>query len=253
MIANPAALCTEPNFYVPTVCKLIDATGTQVAFAGGSMAKAFNDPRVVNLAGETFDIMAVGTMSMLRASTTAGVSALSIAATVDRAGTRCGATYIQNISIEGTWVQEKFGSSKLEVRATAAVPKPESLQVSLDGETWKRPVEMNSWQSYGETVTVRPQRLQLQIKKIILDVGADSHRVVEVGTKTRRFANFLNLNIKGADSLTAAGLRISGLLSGDNHDEITKLPSGCETSESSKRKAKLLSYVSASSESTEEH
>jgi len=186
------------------------------------MPAAFNDPKIVNMAGEQFEILTTGTFSMLNVQQSAQ-SNLQILATIDRAGSRCGATYIQNVSLSGEWISQ-LGMPSVLVRAAAAVPKKGALQVSIDEE--------HSWQQYSEWKTVQnmsfdqSHHFKLQLKSVTVEVSVDSHRIVESGKKTRRFANFLDLNIQGIHQLPKS-YTVSGLLGNDDHSSVTALPDDC--------------------------
>merc|ERR550514_1506283 len=60
---------------------------------------AKNDPKVKNMDGQEFEIMATGTFSLLTLKEKTSQTLFEVSATIDRAGTRCGATYIQNITL----------------------------------------------------------------------------------------------------------------------------------------------------------
>jgi hypothetical protein len=84
---------------------------------------AKNDPKVKNMDGEEFDIMTTGTFTLLSLQKTSSTkTSLEVLSTIDRAGTRCGATYIQNITLRGQWVED-VGFQEIKVRAVPAVPK----------------------------------------------------------------------------------------------------------------------------------
>lgn len=228
--------CTEDDsstvtFFPANTCFLTtgESPGDWVCYsslglspASADMPKAFNDPKVVNLAGEAFEILETGTFSMLHVSA-ASNKLLQVDATIDRAGSVCGATYIQNVTLSGTWVSD-IGHNKVEVRANAAVPKKQALQISTDGEeNWKSPSELK----LRNSTVVGPVQMSLTLHAIELNFAVDSHRIVEGSKKTRRFANFLNMNLKGVRDL-ASSLKIGGLLSTDSHDEVSQLPADCK-------------------------
>lgn len=189
----------------------------------GQMPQAFNDPKVVNMAGERFEILATGTFSMLGIEEAAKEN-LKILATIDRAGSRCGATYIQNISLTGDWVS-KLGMSEVSIRANAAVPKKSALQISTNqAQTW---LQYSDWHKVQNISSESPQAVTLRLNSIMVEVSVDAHRVVEGGRKTRRFANFLNLNVKGVQQLSHS-FKVSGLLGTDDHGDAMALPQECE-------------------------
>lgn len=223
---------TTRTFYKTNFCYLELATGATKSGAGercystksptpklSDMPKAFNDPKVVNMAGEKFEILQSGTFTMLQV-VQGAEQKLQILATIDRAGSRCGATYIQNVSLHGAWVSD-LGVPAFHVRAEAAVPKKMALQVSVNNEqTWLSSSQWKGAQnvSFGED-------LKLMLRSTVVEVSVDSHRIVEGQRKTRRFANFLNLNVKGVHQISGS---VGGLLGSDNHEDVTQLPKDCE-------------------------
>merc|ERR550537_309139 len=88
---------------------------------------------VQNIRGEKFEIMATGTFSLLSLSTDSRQPVLEASATIDRAGTRCGATYIQNLTLSGQWVED-IGVPRIQVKAEAAVAKAKALQIKFDDQ-----------------------------------------------------------------------------------------------------------------------
>lgn len=194
--------------------------------APADMPKVFNDPKVVNMQGESFDILSTGTFSMLNIyDSSMHTSFLDIHATIDRAGSVCGATYIQNASLSGSWVQN-LDFAKIEVRATAALPKKQSLQVSVNkGVTWQQP---SDFAGMANVSTSGVGQISFSFKSLVAAFSVDSHRIVEGSKKTRRFANFLNLNIAGMKAITSiASLQVGGLLGRDSHAAAAAMPEGC--------------------------
>jgi len=199
------------------------ASADYLCYTSGGISWAKNDPKVQNIRGEEFEIMATGTFSLLSL-TLSQQSVLEASATIDRAGSRCGATYIQNISLSGQWVKDT-GVSSIQVKAEAAVPKVQALQINFNGD----------WQSatmkspYTAVTKSSAKEIILQLNKIKVLVSVDSHRIYEAGTKTRRFANFLNVNFNGLQSL--GGFSVGGLLGTDSHDSVTQPPLECESTQ----------------------
>lgn len=196
------------------------------------MPQAFNDPKVVNMAGDKFEILQSGTFTMLNVEQE-GSSKLNILATIDRAGSRCGATYIQNVTLNGAWVSD-LGVPTIHVRAAAALPKKLALQMSTDDENWLQSSQWQSTQNISFTT-----KLKLMLHSTEVEVSVDSHRIVEGERKTRRFANFLNLNVKGVHQISGI---ITGLLGSDNHDDAAKVPEDC-TQTDFNLKSKILSVA----------
>lgn len=184
------------------------------------MMWAKNDPKVQNIRGEEFEIMATGTFSLLSLRQ-AQKTVLEASATIDRAGSRCGATYIQNLTLSGQWVED-VGLPEIQVKAEASVPKAQALQINL-GEDWQTTVHQPS---HLVVTKSNAREIVLKLNKLKVFVSVDSHRVHEEGVKTRRFANFLNVNFQGIAALPA-DLLVGGLLGTDSHEAVTQLPDEC--------------------------
>jgi hypothetical protein len=190
--------------------------------AGITWAK--NDPKVRNMNGEEFDIMATGTFTLLSLQKLSSEKvSLEVLSTIDRAGTRCGATYIQNVTLRGQWVED-VGVPEIQVRAVPAVPKSQALEVNFDG-SWQ---PSNSHWSSASVEQATSTRLNLKIDQVKVLIMIDSHRIHENGVKTNRFANFLNVNFDGISKLS--GISIRGLLGRDSHAEAAQLPEDCTSS-----------------------
>lgn len=206
-----------------------DATGSTGSSDAGyfcykeaGMMWAKNDPKVKNMDGQEFEIMATGIFSMLKLQNPSKEVLLDATATIDRAGSRCGATYIQNITLEGTWVSD-VGVTKIEFQAKPTVPKTKALEVNF-GEGWQ---PANAEWSYKAVEEATAAKFVVKLNTIKVEVAIDSHRIHSHSkvSSTKRFANFLNLNFRGISGL--AGVAIGGLLGRDSHDDAVKLPDGC--------------------------
>merc|ERR550537_1722958 len=127
---------------------------------------------VQNIRGEKFEIMATGTFSLLSLSTDSRQPVLEASATIDRAGTRCGATYIQNLTLSGQWVED-IGVPSIQVKAEAAVPKLKALQINFAGE-WQ---PASSKSSYNAVKESSAKKIVLQFNKLKVLVSVDSHRI----------------------------------------------------------------------------
>merc|ERR1719161_344376 len=194
--------------------------------AGLTWAK--NDPIVKNMDGEEFEIMATGTFSLLslkaRSKTATEPESQTVfeaSAAIDRAGTRCGATYIQNMTLSGQWV-EAVGVPRIRIKAEPAIPKLQALQVNFAGE-WQ-PAASKS--SYAAVQEASAKKIVLKLNALTVSTSVDSHAIREAGTKTKRYANFLNVNFGGISGL--AGFSVGGLLGRDSHEDAVELPEGCE-------------------------
>lgn len=209
------------NLYVEA-CALADAAENFFCYIENMIAWLKNDPKVKNMDGEEFEIMATGTFSLVSLKyKDTRKTALELLSTIDRAGTQCGATYVQNITLQGQWVEE-LGAPQIQVRAQAGVPKSKALQVNFDG-SWKPAAEHH----YSAVQEATKKKFTLSLHDIKVFISIDSHRIHEQGIKTKRFANFLNVNLKGLSGLS--GFSIGGLLGRDSHTAAAQSPEGCES------------------------
>lgn len=180
-----------------------------------------NDPKVKNMDGEEFEIMATGTFSLISLTySSTQKTALEILSSIDRAGTQCGATYIQNITLQGQWVEDS-GFPQIQIRADAGVPKLNALRVNFEG-SWQ---PANRRWSYASVQQASSKKIELKLNTVTVLVSIDSHRIHENGVTTRRFANFLNVNLQGIE--TVSGISIGGLLGRDSHTAAAQIPEGC--------------------------
>jgi hypothetical protein len=214
--------CAVQAWQGDATCAAEDSPTTgYFCYCSAGITWAKNDPKVKNMDGEEFDIMATGTFTLLSLQKLNSEKVkLEVLSTIDRAGTRCGATYIQNVTLRGQWVED-VGVPEIQVRAVPAVPKKQALEVNFDG-SWQ---PSNSYRSYASVEQATSTRLNLKINEVKILVSVDSHRIHEDGVKTKRFANFLNVNFQGISKL--AGISIRGLLGRDSHAEAAELPADC--------------------------
>jgi len=214
---------SRARFYIDSPETPANSNTDYLCYTKTMMAWAKNDPKVKNIDGEEFEIMATGTFSLLSLKASSTQKAVFTAsATVDRAGTRCGATYIQNLTLSGQWVEDT-GVASIEIKAEAAVPKNKALRVNFAGE-WQ---PATSKLSYAAVQKADGKEIILQLNKLKVLASVDSHRIHEQRVKTKRFANFLNVNFEGISTLS--GISVNGLLGRDAHAYATQLPDGCES------------------------
>lgn len=204
-----------------SVCASTEAGVGKYLYEAAGVMWAKNDPKVQNIRGETFEIMATGTFSLLSL-TESSKKMLEASATIDRAGTRCGATYIQNVTLSGQWVED-VGVPNIEIKAEAAVPKIQALQVNF-AEGWQSAVSASA---HTAVENANAKQIVLKLNKLKVLVSVDSHRIHEGGKKTSRFANFLNVNFEGVSKLP--GVSVGGLLGTDSHEDAIQLPDECQT------------------------
>jgi hypothetical protein len=217
--------CAVRAFQGNAACVAEDSpTVGYFCYCAAGIAWAKNDPKVKNMDGEEFDIMATGTFTLLSLQKLSSEKvSLEVLSTIDRAGTRCGATYIQNVTLRGQWVED-VGVPEIQVRAVPAVPKNKALEVNFNG-SWQ---PSNSHWQYASVQQATSTRFNLKINQVTVLVAVDSHRIHEDGVKTKRFANFLNIKFDGVSKLS--GISIRGLLGRDSHAEAAELPADCTSS-----------------------
>lgn len=192
-------------------------------YTEAGMTWAKNDPKVKNMDGQEFEIMATGTFSLLNLKKSSQ-TLFEASATIDRAGTLCGATYIQNVTLSGQWVEDT-GAPSIQVKAEAAVPKLKALKINFNGE-WQHAA---SHLSSAAVKAADAKKLTLKLNELEVMVSIDSHRIQDGQLKSKRFANFLNVNFGRVTHLV--GLSMGGLLGKDSHEAATQLPEECESAE----------------------
>merc|ERR1719333_2112959 len=172
--------CSGIQAFIGTGAVSTDAAEGYFCYTLAGIAWAKNDPIVKNMDGEQFEILSTGTFMLLSLQGKQSEKAnLEVLSTIDRADTRCGATYIQNITLQGEWVEEE-GVPQIQVRAKPAVPKSEALQINFDG-SWQ---PANSHWSYNSVEKASNTQFNLNLKGVKTLVSVDSHRIHEAGIKT---------------------------------------------------------------------
>merc|ERR1719335_1474821 len=125
------------------------------------------------------------------------------------------------MTLSGQWVED-VGVPRIQIKAVAAVPKAKALQVNFNGEWQHAGSQLSS--AAVQDANAKMLRLKLHLLGVVVTV--DSHRIQEGGMKTKRFANFLNVNFEGISKLN--GVSIGGLLGRASHEAASELPEGCE-------------------------
>jgi len=200
----------------PAACvtdAILDACGDWESNGGG----AVGDPRVTNVAGKTFDILALGTLPLLRLAGKSSPSQfLAITAAIDRVGRGCTQTFIQNLTITGKWIEDS-SSESVVIRAVSQGPKEQALQVKSGG-SWQSAAEMPISKLVAQAI---PQKIMLKTHGVSVEVWVDDHHGND-GT-----FNFLNLNVQGLGAWNMRDIHIGGLLGNDDITEATRAPSDC--------------------------
>lgn len=197
---------------------------TLPTFGGGGV---FGDPKATNLRGEKFEILALGTFSLLSITGEQSLTnRLSLDATVDRAGEMCGATYIKNATMSGSWIEEVEGLKDVRVRAAPGVPKKLSLEVAFNENWQKSGSDLVGFKGIVKDASTKAIRFSL--KEVTIKVMIDAHRIRQNGVKTTKYANFLNINVDGLAKVKEDGVRLGGLLGYDDHNFAIEAPNDCK-------------------------
>lgn len=189
------------------------------------------DPKATNLQGQKFEILQLGTFSLLSISgydeegaQGAPANRLSLDATIDRAGEMCGATYIKNVSITGSWLQEQ-NLANVRVRAAPEVLKSKALQVAFHDE-WQQSKDAKMTSQLIDKAT--DSTINFRVHTVSIEIQIDSHRIREDGRKTNKFANFLNVNVNGLEAAKEENVYLGGLLAYDDHSFASTTPDACK-------------------------
>lgn len=228
-----------------TCCTLHTTDFKTRSRGGGGGGSAHGDPKVSNLHGERFEILQLGTFSLLTVSEGVPARRLSLDATIDRAGEMCGATYIKNLTMTGSWMQ-----TSVRVRAASEVVKLKALEVAFGGDDWiKAPV---AHKQSPQVTRADKKNIHFDVHGVQIKVSIDAHRIRKNGIKTNSFANFLNVNVDGLHKVRATGANLGGLLAYDDHSFAMTEPDECKKGNLMNLKQKIgedekISFVSSMS------
>lgn len=197
---------------------------------------ANGDPHVVTIFGAKFNILQVGTVSLLKvAETGLGLVSLAVHAAVDRVKSatavqhHCSATYIQNISMTGQWLGDQ--NAQLEVRVVHWVPKAEALEVRFGQDSEWRPIQ-HAKEKLDTVTAANAGQLNIVLHGVTFNMRLGLNRRGQ-----DQGYNFLNLNVRGLGNL-GRDVRLSGLLAGDDYSEVAKSPGDCKRAPASMTFAK---------------
>lgn len=188
--------------------------------------KVGKDPKATNIAGQKFEILALGSFSFLSITEKySSFSVLSLSASIERAGEICGATYIRNLTLSGSWLKD---IGDLRVRAAQGRKKEDALELYLD----------NEWSLASDRKTsnilkhLSRKEVTITIRDLSLHIQIDAHRIrTKEGRKTHKMANFLNLDVEGLHSIERQGFEVGGLLGNDDHTLAMQSPTECTKKE----------------------
>jgi hypothetical protein len=175
------------------------------------------DPRAVNLAGEKFDILAIGALPFLSIKPKSSNQSndhpfLMLYGTVGRSES-CENTYTGEISLTGTWITEKAALHELGVRAVQDVNESKQLEIRFDG----------AWLPAGDT-KARNSVTATSEKNVIVRVNG---LTIEVDIARGHNTSYLNLKIGGASDL-AKVYYVGGILGYDDHSLAATMSDDCK-------------------------
>jgi len=218
------------------------------------------DPHIVNLKGESFDILQTGNFLMLSIADISGQERNLLRAEIEisRVGETCSEAYIQKLTLLGPWVSEFYGQERIEIRA-----QPEFIEIRLN-DTW-RPVHKlveelaeirndpkqdqrrASKKRADRYNKMRPHRRSkfgmlrsfsqtyatVMIKNLAINIDIDNWNKSakhDYQEKVRKLGwSFLNIQFFGIKALKEnKGVALKGLLYEDDHSSVEKLPEDCK-------------------------
>jgi len=206
---------------------------------------ASGDPKAVNVRGEKFDIQRLGTFNFLAItnasdSNSEGIPLMSLDATVGRAGPSCDHTYILNLTLSGSWIQEA-SPTKIKIRAVPHRLKNRALEIFFNDE-WHEMSEIKKNRGQGLKILQKAtaEALVLDMHGVKIAVSVDLHRI----RPAMEYASFLNVDVKGINQLIGKdGIHLHGLLAYDDHAFATEAPDDCKMH--SERRQLLFNDVSS--------
>jgi hypothetical protein len=176
------------------------------------------DPRAVNLVGEKFNILALGTLQFLSigpssSSRSSDSPLLELRGTVRRAD-RCTHTYVRNMTLAGAWIREGTTFSEVGLRAVHGVQGSKQLQIGFDGN-WQT---AGNTTAYGIVTAVSEEEVVMKVNdlKITTSLGHGHH-----------MTNWLDLDVAGLCALSEK-FAIGGLLGTDDHTLAATMPEDCK-------------------------
>jgi len=191
---------------------------------------ALGDPHVVNILGETFDIVSQGEVELVRYPKGADDSSskLIITASIDKLGRKCHDTYMKNITVSGAWLKEAISFKDDEDNG--------NVLVSQGSDAGLAPVEFHRMNE-SHTVRLDNKRIHfLNPKRVSLTVAGVTQVVVYTsGRPHQGVGTYLNLDLQGFTKLEG---EVGGLLGQDSHKkELDLAKETCSKSSVAKSRA----------------
>jgi len=191
---------------------------------------ALGDPHVVNILGETFDIISQGEVELVRYPKGADDSSskLIITASIAKLGQKCHDTYMKNITVSGAWLKEAISFKDDEDNG--------NVLVSQGSDAGLAPVEFHRMNE-SHTVRLDNKRIHfLNPKRVSLTVAGVTQVVVYTsGRPHQGVGTYLNLDLQGFTTLEG---EVGGLLGQDSHKkELDLAKETCSKSSVAKSRA----------------
>jgi len=187
------------------------------------------------MAGAKFDIQRLGTFSLLSITNSSSLPLLHLDATIDRSPKMCSATYITNLTLTGSWVEQQ-NLTKIAFRAVKgwAPSKAESFEAYFD-EKWEKVSKLRK--SLPFITKMKGTEVKMLIQGVRIGVALDFHMSSD--------ARFLNVIVDGLEGAQQLGLHIAGLL---GHDDFTFVTEGDDKQCHKSKPRNFLSFAHASSQ-----
>jgi hypothetical protein len=170
---------------------------------------ANGDPHVVNILGETFDIVSQGEVELVRYPKGADDSSskLIITASIDKLGQGCHDTYMKKITVSGAWLKESISFKDNEDNG--------NILVSQGSDARLAPMEMNKMNG-SDAVKLDSKQIHFATpKRASLTVAGVTQVVVYTsGRPHKGVGTYLNLDLQGFTNLEG---KVGGLLGQDSH------------------------------------
>jgi len=195
------------------------------AFAGGSWKipswlflcggmRASGDPHVINILGESFDIMSQGDVELIRYPQGADDNSANLVVTsrIDKLGTGCHDTFMKLIRVSGTWLKEVISFRDDEDTG--------DLLVSKGVVSWEKPIE---WRRMNGSDFFKLDDAEIHFptrKRVSLKISNTEVVVYSSGRPRKGTGTFLNLDLKGFTTLKQP---VGGLLGLDSHKKEIEL------------------------------
>lgn len=211
------------------------------------------DPHVVNMKGESFDILDLGVFNMLSILEPLSISSeqrvlLNIDIEISRVGSDCSQAYIQKLIMYGPHILDFYKHEHMEVRA-----RP-TLEIKLNNNSWT-PISAyyNSSDSSGfqalQADAEYPDYLTLLVPGMAINVDIGNWNkaaTYDAQAITRKEGwSFLNIQLFGAKLMRKKGkVVMKGLLVEDDHSRFKGISNNCESFFEGKKTTTFLSGTS---------